>query len=75
MITSVRKSIFILGAVVLAITSAGAQKYPIVKLSASGSERFLAEDIGRNLDLVLDTIQRTLVSRQNRSQSRQPSRT
>jgi very-short-patch-repair endonuclease len=28
--------------------------------------RFLAEDVGRNLDMVLDTIQRTLVSRQNR---------
>lgn len=26
--------------------------------------RFLAEDIGKNLDMVLDTIQRTLVSRQ-----------
>ena len=28
--------------------------------------RFLAEDVGRNLDMVLDTIQRTLFSRQNR---------
>jgi very-short-patch-repair endonuclease len=27
--------------------------------------RFLAEDVGRNLDMVLDTIQRTLISRQN----------
>jgi very-short-patch-repair endonuclease len=26
--------------------------------------RFLAEDVGRNLDMVLDTIQRTLLSRQ-----------
>jgi very-short-patch-repair endonuclease len=29
--------------------------------------RFLAEDVGKNLDMVLDTIQRVLVSRQNRS--------
>ena len=28
--------------------------------------RFLAEDVGRNLDTVLDTIQRTLFNRQNR---------
>jgi superfamily II DNA or RNA helicase len=28
--------------------------------------RFLAEDVGKNLDLVLDTIERTLVSRRNR---------
>ncbi len=27
--------------------------------------RFLAEDVGKNLDMVLDTIQRTLFSRQN----------
>jgi len=26
--------------------------------------RFLAEDVGKNLDMVLDTIQRTLFSRQ-----------
>jgi very-short-patch-repair endonuclease len=26
--------------------------------------RFLAEDVGKNLDMVLDTIQRTLLSRQ-----------
>ncbi len=26
--------------------------------------RFLAEDVGKNLDIVLDTIQRTLLSRQ-----------
>jgi len=28
--------------------------------------RFLAEDVGRNLDMVLDSIQRTMFSRQNR---------
>jgi hypothetical protein len=27
--------------------------------------RFLAEDVGRNLDMVLDSIQRTMFSRQN----------
>ncbi len=29
--------------------------------------RFLAEDVGKHLDTILDTIQRTLFSRTNRS--------
>jgi very-short-patch-repair endonuclease len=34
--------------------------------------RFLAEDVGKHLDMVLDAIQRTLFSRQNREYGAQP---
>ena len=32
--------------------------------------RFLAEDVGKKLDMVLDAIQRTLVSRRNENRDR-----
>src|SRR4051794_34247705 len=45
-----RKLIILLAVLALAV-SADAQKYPIVKLTATGSERFLAEDILRSTGL------------------------
>ncbi|MCU1309664.1 MAG: hypothetical protein JWO20_789 [Candidatus Angelobacter sp.] len=47
----IRQLIFVLAVTALASTSANAQKYPIVKLTASGSERFPAEDILRSTGL------------------------
>src|SRR4051812_20022324 len=49
--TCVRRSISLFALIAVALSSASAQKYPIAKMTATGSERFLAEDILRSTGL------------------------